>query len=178
MDITMKWLKSGGGPLICVDHQLAQYWNGTLNAETASPSPIPSESDYDRACGIQGYLGLIQIRDGYGLILGDMPLETTVVQPNPRTLFIVRLFYIEPGIDVLKILDTNANDYFDEDDESVNFQVVHSPIMVFDSAYAGYEEDKNIISVEVPLGNYAVRTKTINQDRKASLLVHKFFRLN
>src|SRR5687767_8117877 len=79
-----RWIKSGGGPLSCVERELARHWLGVIgNSATNSADRPPvtdgrAASDYKRACSVSDYLGKIPLGDGHALILGDMPLQTFI----------------------------------------------------------------------------------------------------
>src|SRR5687767_15306764 len=60
----LTWITSAGGPLILLEKQLLSHWHGT---ET---------DDYDRSCGIDDYLGLLDVGSGRALVLGEEPMPT------------------------------------------------------------------------------------------------------
>ncbi|KUJ54112.1 immunity 21 family protein [Streptomyces sp. NPDC093228] len=62
------WVESGGGPLIAIPEVVLPFWAGADGDETSS--------DYDRACEIEGYIGLVPVGDTRALVLGDEPAST------------------------------------------------------------------------------------------------------
>ena len=66
----LHWLNSTGGPLILLERSLLCYWRGTMTNSQSEPS------DYDRACNVDDYLGLIDVGSGQALVLGDEPMQT------------------------------------------------------------------------------------------------------
>src|SRR3954470_20357711 len=66
-----KWVESDGGPLIVVPESVSQNWSGTTSLGSDTPT------DYDRACVVEGYAGLIDVGECSALVLGDDPASTT-----------------------------------------------------------------------------------------------------
>ncbi|MDQ0746926.1 hypothetical protein QF034_001157 [Streptomyces africanus] len=64
----VEWVESGGGPLIAVPETVLPFWAGADGEETAS--------DYDRACEVDGHVGLLPVGDCTALVLGDEPAST------------------------------------------------------------------------------------------------------
>ena len=62
------WLESAGGPLIVLPARHLRSWGGCWRPRAAT--------DYDRACGVRGYQGVIAAGAGDALVLGDCPLLT------------------------------------------------------------------------------------------------------
>lgn len=79
----MKWIVSGGGPLIVIDQIHLEYWKGDRNVwEEEDIQEMQAEAkhpldDYDRACQVDSYIGLIDVGEGNGIVLGDYPLPST-----------------------------------------------------------------------------------------------------
>ncbi|MFD8519691.1 Imm21 family immunity protein [Streptomyces capillispiralis] len=74
---TVEWVESGGGPLIAVPEAVLPFWTGADGEETAS--------DYDRACEVDGLVGLLPVGDSTALVLGDEPAPTAFL-PEHGTL--------------------------------------------------------------------------------------------
>ncbi|GGX03867.1 hypothetical protein GCM10010297_27150 [Streptomyces malachitofuscus] len=74
---TVEWVESGGGPLIAVPETVLPFWTGADGEETAS--------DYDRACEVDGLVGLLPVGDAAALVLGDEPAATAFL-PEHGTL--------------------------------------------------------------------------------------------
>jgi len=169
----VKWIRSAGGPLICVEDALASSWHGT---DLIAKSDIAhSETDYARACHVRDYLGTVEILGGSALILGDMPLETTVWRTSFGDTFIVRLFYMDPGTDVTRLLGLIDEEALSAPDESIIFRIKTGSMVLFDSAISGADEKKEAISFGVSTGTYRIVTKVINPDSRTSFLIHKFY---
>src|SRR5215203_1744748 len=80
----LSWLESGGGPLLLIPGEYLSLWEGIdpptdgrqIVAKSRWNADNAAATDHDRACDVADYLGLIDIGDGNGLILGDEPLPT------------------------------------------------------------------------------------------------------
>jgi Immunity protein 21 len=169
----MEWIKSAGGPLVCLEKELARHWHGIF----AGPGSTAGYSnnyltDYGRACQVQSYLRAIDVAHGAALILGDMPLSTSVWSGN---LAIVRIFYCDPGTDIPKLLTGMGDIRFDEPVESINFELPVGRMILFDSAYSGDDKAKKALEFNIPAGNYRILTSLVNPNSRTSLLLHKFF---
>jgi hypothetical protein len=164
----MKWLKSSGGPLICMEDALTKSWGGDRRV-TGGPT------DYERACRVQEYLGVIKVADGSAIVLGDMPLESAILDTSPGGLALVRAFYLDPGANVSKMLQAVDEAHFDDPLESVGFQTKGGSLVLFDSALPGHQRDKVTLEFTLLPGTHRVLTKKIDPDDRTSLLVHKFY---
>jgi hypothetical protein len=169
-----EWIKSAGGPLICVERELAHCWRGAIRTNAGIDAPALSLSDYDRACRIREYLGAIDLEKGRALVLGDMPLETSVWKDATDSPFIVRLFYIDPGTDVPQVLRRIGDLLFVDLEEAINFEIASGQMVIFDSAYPGGDQAKKDLFFECAPGKYRILTKMINPDSRTSMLLHKF----
>lgn len=74
-EMTMIWIDTAGGPLICAAYPVGLNWRGTQ-----ASSIDDTQSDYDRACEIADYVGVVSCASSCVLVFGDEPLQTTVVR--------------------------------------------------------------------------------------------------
>jgi hypothetical protein len=175
MEPSMKSIKSGGGPLICVERVLAGSWLGTSGNSLALGLGTGDASDYERACAVQDYLGALKLKKGMALILGDMPLETMIWHSRGHSPpLIVRVFYMDPGVDVTSRLEVHGELDFSDPAESIDVDVKSEQMLVFDSAIAGAKYDDGFLQFDLPPGTYRVLTKQFEPDDRTSVLVHKF----
>jgi hypothetical protein len=65
----VEWVESGGGPLIAIPEVVLPFWTGADGDELAS--------DYDRACEVEGPVGLLPVGNTTALVLGDEPAATS-----------------------------------------------------------------------------------------------------
>lgn len=172
--LKMKSIASGGGPLVCVELDVANRWHGVAGSAGYYGSDPTCASDYERACGIRDYLGKIALNDRDALVLGDMPLETLIWQPPGELPRIVRVYYGDPGVDVTRVLEAAGELKFHDPAEVLSVEFKSSPIVVFDSAYPGTDASVDRLSFEMPLGKYLAMTKQLQPDERTSVLVHLF----
>ena len=167
-------IKSGGGPLVCVEAEFAQYWLGVTGNNITDDADHAYANDYERACSVADYLGKIPLRGRYALILGDMPLETLIWRSRNQVPRIVRVYYADPDVDVTKRLESTPDLDFSSPVETLEIEVRSTPMILFDSAYPGKDIRDAYLSFELPSGMYSVLTKPFTPDDRTSVLVHKF----
>ena len=88
----MKWIKSGGGPLIVLEQSLARHWRGVEGNSAIGDARNAFANDYARACAISDYVGEVEVGSGSALILGDEPLQTYVWIREDKNINIVRVY--------------------------------------------------------------------------------------
>ncbi|MFD7701846.1 Imm21 family immunity protein [Streptomyces caelestis] len=68
---TVERVEPGGGPLVAVPETVLSFWTGADGEETAS--------DHDRACEVDGPVGLLPVGDAAAPVLGDEPAATALL---------------------------------------------------------------------------------------------------
>lgn len=140
----VEWVESGGGPLVAVPEAVLPFWAGADGEDLAT--------DYDRACEVDGYVGLLPVGDSTALVLGDEPASTSFL-PDHGTF--VRWCAADSEDELLAgvpaALDTAVWEH------EVHWDVP-GPVVLFDSAWPG-EAAGGSDRLRVPLepGRYAVR---------------------
>lgn len=170
----MKSIVSGGGPLVCVELEVANRWRGVTGSAVSLGSDPTCPNDYERACAIRDCLGKVSIGDRDALVLGDMPIETFIWEPSNEFPRIVRVYCGDPGVDVTKLLEPAAECPLDDPDEVLLVEFKSSPIVVFDSAYPGADAAVDRLSFEMPVGKYLAMTKQLEPNERTSVLIHSF----
>ncbi|MFJ9538954.1 immunity 21 family protein [Streptomyces sp. NPDC101225] len=141
---TVEWVESGGGPLIAVPETVLPFWAGADGEENAS--------DYDRACEVDGFVGLLPVGDSAALVLGDEPASTAYL---PEHATFVRWWAANTEDELLAGVPAAlaAADWGQE----VHW-AVPGPVLLFDSAWPGNETHRtDTLRVELAAGRYAVR---------------------
>ncbi|MFE7171344.1 immunity 21 family protein [Streptomyces sp. NPDC057616] len=144
----VEWVESGGGPLIAVPETVLPFWAGADGEENAS--------DYDRACEVDGFVGLLPVGDSAALVLGDEPAATAYL-PEHGTF--VRWWAANSEDELLSGVPAAlaAADWGQE----VHW-VVPGPVVLFDSAFPGGETQRTeTLRVELAPGRYAVRAANV-----------------
>ncbi|MFI5978252.1 immunity 21 family protein [Streptomyces sp. NPDC051452] len=140
----LEWVESGGGPLIAVPETVLPFWAGADTEEL--------DTDYDRACEVAGYAGLLPVGDGAALVLGDEPAATSYLPAHDT-------FVRWSAADCEDELLAAVPQALQEAEWQQEFHwTVPGPVVLFDSARPGGD----LAAVEhlrVPLapGRYAVR---------------------
>ena len=172
----MRWIKSGGGPLVCIERRLARLWRGVDGNST--PRHIDTnDTDYERACGIGRYVGQIPVGDRVALVLGDSPLETSVawLRGDP---VLVRLIYADPHVDFQELLSSTPDSAFENPSEALAYDAESEEHLIFDSAASGDEAERNGIIFSVRPGRLAVLTASGEPNDRTSWLLHRFVRVS
>lgn len=79
----LRWTESAGGPLILLSSECVSAWQSVLTEydRYGYDWPYPDEpstseqTDYNRTCAIESCIGLVNVCDGQGVILGDAPMS-------------------------------------------------------------------------------------------------------
>ena len=95
----LAWINTTGGPHLVVPQKHAGHWEGVsepshgrvVRAERRSDTTNPA-TDCDRACDVSGWLGIVRVGRGRGVVLNDMPLSTAYFPWQGRH-FILRWHY-------------------------------------------------------------------------------------
>jgi len=80
----LTWIESNGGPLLVLPCSLLSAWRGTDDPSPGEKveatfrwNPAGVATDYDRACDVSDFAGVIPVGSGEALVLADEPLPTT-----------------------------------------------------------------------------------------------------
>lgn len=141
---TVAWVESGGGPLIAVPETVLPFWAGADGDETAS--------DYDRACEIDGFVGLLPVGDSTALVLGDDPASTTYLREH-------QTFVRWSAADSERALLAEVPAALDAAawEPEVRWHVP-GPVLLFDAAWSGTDSTRtDHVKVVLDPGRYAVR---------------------
>ncbi|MFF6996537.1 immunity 21 family protein [Streptomyces sp. NPDC008313] len=141
----VEWVESGGGPLIVVPEVVLPFWSGADGDEMSS--------DYDRACDVDGAVGLVPVGDTRALVLGDEPAATAYL---PEHGVFVRWSAADSEAGLLACVpaalhsaDWGPQAHWD----------VPGDVLLFDAAHTGPDAERAEDHVRVALapGRYAVR---------------------
>ena len=162
------WIDSGGGPLLFLSHSLLPDWYGT------DPSPELTEgTDYDRACEVESYGSVIPVGRGEAYVLGDEPnLTTWHSRSDLPGGWLIRWVYAEEDTDLIRMLETNSNPW--KLLETEYFEIIDSPLVLFDSAYPGTDLPAKSLLIELNPGRYEVPTFEFILEPTTRAIVHQF----
>ncbi|WP_410815531.1 Imm21 family immunity protein [Micromonospora sp. 050-3] len=158
----LPWVDSGGGPLIVVPTTALGEWKG------ASDHDDDSWGDYDRACDVDGYVGVLDVGADQALVLADEPASTTYL-PDRR--IFVRWLYAVSEAEVIRLVP-RAVEIADWEDAGT--WTTSGPAELFDSGYTGDGlEHTTHLTVDLARGTYLIRTALVQPDKTTALmLVH------
>ena len=161
---SMRWIFSAGGPLVLIPTGVQSRWQGT--------GGVPS--DYDTACGVDGYVGVIEKDRCPLLVLGDEPLQTGIASLDGRPC-LVRWVYA-PSLDAAESsLAAMMPVHLRGPLESVAFRVVSSPLILMDAGAPGENPGDNL-ELEMDPGLYSVQVYDFTPAQDTKFLVHEFKR--
>ena len=152
------------------EHLLGQW--GGADEET----PMEGD-DYERACNVDGYCGVIELANGEAFVVADEPNPATWV-PHDSGGKIVRWMAADREEDLLDLAQ-NIEDR-GEPRETVDFDAAASRLALFDSAYAGTDaieaEIVDVLWIELESGRY--RIDTYHEETEDTwIAVHDFRRI-
>lgn len=162
----MKWLSSEGGPLVIVASDDVLQWTGC------------DGEDYDQACEVEDYAGIIDKQSSQILVLGDEPMATALFHTkgglSESGLILVRWQWAKSESDVAEYL---ANIDFDIGqwpllEPELEFKCTGTGLLMFDAvdnglAASGFE-------IELPKGRYLISTYQYEPDDQTCLILHCF----
>jgi hypothetical protein len=155
----MKWIESTGGPLVVVPQSLRSEWKGVAGG------------DYEEACGVDDYLGILHRAWGVALVLGDEPFRTTVIQ-RAEGPAIARWIYAPDADRVLEFaLHVELNERSPL--ETIQVQLVDDAYVIIDSAAEG--SNAETLEFRPPPGVRMVRTYLVTDEAKElGIVLHAF----
>ncbi|MGW2489967.1 immunity 21 family protein [Streptomyces sp. NPDC001606] len=140
----LEWVESGGGPLIAVPEAVLPFWAGADSEDL--------DTDYDRACEVAGFAGLLPVGDSAALVLGDEPAATSYL-PEHGTL--VRWSAANSEDELLAGVPAALRTAAWEAELRWH---VPGPVLLFDSAWPGAEAPgTEHLRIPLTAGSYAVR---------------------
>ena len=156
----MEWINSEGGPLIIIGAKRVKNWSGIQN------------DDYDRACAVDDYLGVIDVSNSQAIVLGDEPCQTSVYHSQRLGMLIVRWLWADSEMEVKKSLELLTIEDFDTPEEEAFFEASDCHLILFDAV----SEGANAVGLSLELNRTKYKIVTINfaTDDSCSLIVHRF----
>ena len=162
----MPWISSAGGPLVLIPKTFQSRWHGT------SGTP----SDYDVACGVEGYVGVIEKAGCQVLVLGDEPLQTAVIHLNGRACLVRWVYASSPGA-AESLLAALVPADLGAPLGSVAIRIASSPLVLMDAGATG-EHPGDTLELELEPGFYSVHVHEFAPAQDTKFLMHEFERLS
>lgn len=171
-----EWVWTDGAPLILLQDDLLAEWHG--NDPNPSSNDRTAATDYDRACEVQDYVGVIPVGRGTALVLGDEPMDATWWPSRDLAEgLIVRVSYSAGDEAVTRIIESLRLESLV--DTGVRMIVTSSRLRLFDSVYAGTEERVRVgmLMVSIPIGSYVVHSAVLREPGSHMIVVHRLLRV-
>jgi hypothetical protein len=132
-ELIRDWI-SCNSPLLLVAKDELRAWEGTdvpsqgrMVEARFRWNPDGPATDYDRACDVDDYLGVIAVGNSNGIVLGDEPLMTTWL-PLKDSGLLVRWVYADNEEALLAAAHRIPNDAFE--DSGFHLAVGNSPLVL------------------------------------------------
>ncbi len=160
----LSWITSAGGPLLFLEEHLLPHWHGY------------DTSDYDRACSIKDYLGLLEVGPGQGLVLGEEPMPTAWRSfPRPPGGMFIRWQWADDDDSVVRaIADLEKVSW---EATGIVFDVANSSLVLFDAVCSGQDPDCNTtgcrLNIRLEEGHYFIQTAHYQPDENTALILHR-----
>jgi len=178
-ELSKKWITGDGGPLILMEKRLLSFWEGA--DEPSNGRAVEAESrwgldvatDYDRACDIRSWAGVIEVGSGRALVLstdGDA-MATWLPPVGISEGVIIEWAYADSEDQVIseayRWLRNGSVDVISD------FEVETSPLVLFVSAEAGSDTIYDRQIFEIQPGPYEVASGGQVTDT-TSVVCHRF----
>jgi hypothetical protein len=157
----LTWLDTDAGHLMLLPATLRSHWSGAeppkdgrfIHAKFRWNHPDDPASDYDRACDVDDYVGILDVGSGQGVVLGQDPLPATCQALPNGGLLIARLYTSEIGTPSKLPLPLPDLDWT----RVGTVQYDGSPLVLFDTTDGGDEEPVfPSMSITLTAGQYMV----------------------
>jgi len=171
------WISSEGGPLLVLPRSLVPAWGGIDAPDDAVPvfESGTFVTEYDRACAVDDYLGLIPVANGRGLVLGAEPMLTTwlpdAAHPDMGGI-LVRWVYAESFDSVYQHLQVLPPDLWSS--SGLSFDVPDDLLCVFDATLSRDEVDSHYLPIHLVPHVYDLWTAEYQPEQRTSLILHRF----
>jgi hypothetical protein len=177
----LTWLETDA-PLILLSEANLADWEGidppsggrVVEANFRWGDEAAPATDYDRACDINDYIGLISVGSGMALILNDMPMDTAwkAFGDNRGGLFI-RYMYADSVAAALSAVDQVPAESWQA--TGLIFTVDAEPLYLFDSAYTGKDlANTEYLVIQMSPGTYSIET-AVYENESAGIVLHRLF---
>ncbi len=163
----MKWIESAGGPLVMIGESSVSDWSGI--------EYVGDSTDYQRACSIEDYLGIIEVQSGSAIVFGDEPLRTCWIPDGKRGGVIVRWIYGQDETSLIEIALTGPGSGQFELVSEDSFRSRDEVHRLFDAAIpGGLLRSEEHLSLNLAIGSYAIKTMVVRVETpETAVLLHE-----
>jgi len=178
LQLSNVWVTGDGGPLIFMEQGLLPHWEGSDApsqghvVDASSRWGLAGATDYDRACDIDNWSGVIAVGDGEAFVMSVEGNATTWLPALGTSVGTL----VEWGYaDSEHVLIRAAEDCI-EDAEAVvetDFNIKSCPLVLFVAAESGREPLYERLKAEIGPGIYKIKTQ-VKVTATTSVICHRF----
>lgn len=157
----MDWVITTGGPPILLGRSVLKFWNGV-------------GPDYERACEVTDYLGILRIGRAEGLVLGDESMQTTCWRTQRHGIVLIRCFCARDEASIVEWLPKLEDVSLGSGTLVLDFG--EKRLRLFDSSASGSDSGSDMcghLDIEVETTRVAVSADCWQPDGETCLIVHK-----
>jgi hypothetical protein len=168
----MRWISSEGGPLLLLPKRALTSWNGYISCGDSPAHSPRGRSDYERACEVNSYTGIIPVQMEEALVLGE-PMQTTWLSVAGNVSgMLVQWLYADDEPSAIRHAQTVPDNLFIS--TGLVFRNPDPELYLFDSAIPGKSLGKGEgLLVELKPGHYHIETATYKPDESTGLVIHR-----
>lgn len=164
---SLQWLDTGGGPYVLVRSDQLERWRGLR--------PDAETSDFDRACAVEDYIGLVDFGPGKAVVLGDDPFSTAFMPaPTVGGGYLLRWLWGDDEEAAVAALHQIRPEEWTS--EKLLFDAGDGKLTLFDAIHPGDAAPQRV-EIELGPGTYAVATANVQPDDQLCLMVHRLIPL-
>lgn len=173
----LKWIGTTGGPILVVPEKHAPHWEGV--SEPSHGRVVRSKhhfdkdgpaTDYDRACDIDGYIGVLKVGRGRGIVLNDCPFLTAHHSLGGRH-FLIRWSYAPGEKELLEFFASKVDRLTVA--EEVEFRHPGGRMVLCDSSDTPRDWMGDHAEFDLAAGAYRVTASCI-EEGECGVIVHEF----
>ncbi|MGI5507600.1 Imm21 family immunity protein [Streptomyces sp. CA-106131] len=154
----VEWVESSGGPLVVIPESALPSWLGADSDE--------HRADYESACEVDDWIGLISVGQEFGLVLGGEPASTAFL---PQHGLFVRWCAAESEAEFLEGVGAAIEVAVWEPELLWD---VSGPVVLPDAVWSGSEfEGEDHVRVALEPGRYAVCAAYVEPNPLTSLVL-------
>jgi hypothetical protein len=164
----LNWLECSGGPFILMEKSLLKYWGGY--DEEGEPN------DYDRACEINEYLGIVNVHDGVALIVNTESMQIAI-NPSIKTneIMFISWVYANNEQDIINSLKEIPEYIWDN--INIKIQIINGDLVLFESVNPGNDVEE-YFNILLEKGNYCVLSGVYNPNKSTRFILYKLIKLD
>lgn len=167
----LRWIESSGGPLVLLSSRDLAAWSGhDMQPQQGLGGLSARATDYERACAIKDFIGIVPVASGEGVVLGDEPMPTAWYPVSPSLGIFVRWVYGEDQEQVLRYLENIDERIWQP--SGISFTVRSEPLYLFDAVLPGADVAE-YLTIYLHQGSYAFDIGAIQVGDRAELVVHR-----